>query len=128
MNVSYFVRSKRPVKIAESVSHCWVIVSCVYLLMIPMGLVLVIPQLPPVQIFTTKLTVRNFVASLIFRNWKATLLYTTSHPRSVLFSPILYVVEDEQNMVRLLWIVEGQVSVLCKDTRTYGSDSVLSVR
>jgi len=54
MNASYLVRSKRPVKIAYHVSDCWLIVSCVFLLMVPMSLMCTIPQLPPMQIFTTK--------------------------------------------------------------------------
>lgn len=52
MNASYLVRSKRPVKIA--VSDCSLIVSCVFLLMILMGLMCMILQLPAMQIFTTK--------------------------------------------------------------------------
>lgn len=68
MNASYLVRSKRPVKIADSVSDCSLIVSCVFLLMILMGLMCMILQLPAMQIFTTKqINCGNFVTSPIFR-------------------------------------------------------------
>ena len=125
MNASYLVRIKRPVKIADNVSNCWLIVSCVFLLMIPMGLMCMIPHLPPKQIFTTKqMNCGKFCDITNFKKVESNIVVYDLSPE---ISPIQYVVEGEQNIVHLLWIVEGQVSVLCKDTGIHRRDLMLSV-
>lgn len=81
-------------KVAKIVSNCWFIASCVFFFMIPVGLMHMIHQLSPMQIFTTKkIKCGKFYDITHLKKVERNIVVYDQSPE---IGPIQYVVEDEQ--------------------------------